>query len=57
MAFAPGARLGRALRAFTADSQAAALRDVMYTFEAPAWRNLKGISGRWRDWGIEWISK
>lgn len=41
MAMAPGARLGRALRAATAESQAAALREVMKTFEAPAWRRLR----------------
>lgn len=40
MAFAPGEMLGSVLRALTAASQAAALREVMYTLEAPAWRNL-----------------
>jgi hypothetical protein len=33
--------LGSSLSALTAASQAAALRDVMYTFAAPAWRNLR----------------
>lgn len=44
MACAPGARLGRALRAWTAESQASALREVMKTFEAPAWRRLVVVS-------------
>ena len=37
MAFAPGARLGSALSAATASSHALVLRDVMNTFEQPAW--------------------
>lgn len=40
MAMALGALLGSALRAATASSQALALRDVMKTLEAPAWRRL-----------------
>lgn len=40
MAMAPGERLGSALRALQASSQAAALRDEMKTLEAPAWRKL-----------------
>ena len=43
-AFAPGALLGKALSAATASSQAEDLRDVMYTFEAPAWRRLIKLS-------------
>ncbi len=54
IALAPGCRFGSALRAAQADSQAAALRDVMYTLEAPAWRNLRMVRlqrRRWREWG------
>ena len=43
MALAPAERLGSALRDLTAESQALALREVMYTLDAPAWRNLWGI--------------
>lgn len=40
IATAPGWRLGRALRALHASSQAAPLREEMNTLEAPAWRKL-----------------
>ena len=40
MAFAPAALLGSALSAATASSHAFALREVMYTLDAPAWRRL-----------------
>lgn len=41
IACAPGRLFGRAFRASTASSQACFLRDVMYTFEQPAWRRLQ----------------
>jgi hypothetical protein len=41
MALAPGWRFGRAFSALQAASQADALREVIYTLEAPAWRNLE----------------
>jgi hypothetical protein len=40
MATAPGERLGWALRALQASSQALALREEMKTLDAPAWRKL-----------------
>jgi hypothetical protein len=51
MASAPGERLGRALRDATAESQAAALRDVMKTLEQPAWRKLLGGRAGERELG------
>ena len=42
MARAPGRRLGSALSVAHAASQAAALRELMNTLEAPAWRRLGG---------------
>lgn len=44
MAVAPGRLFGRAFSAATASSHAAALREVMYTFEQPAWRRLLVLS-------------
>ena len=41
MALAPGLRFGSEFNALTAASHAEALRDVMYTLEAPACRNLR----------------
>jgi hypothetical protein len=52
MARAPGRRLGSALRALQAASQAAALREEMKTLAAPAWRRLEtGLLVRSADWG------